>query len=183
LREIPHASKNTRLSSESFVCLAQRVDASIIHSFLFSSYVLYAQSLVFFWREKRAASTIKLQRVPSFSPLGHGIRCFRKEARPDAKKDAEKVYSSDGFPQGSRGCGFSFRDPREILALEVWRSTASLLYLKIKSSKIRLFLQTRDLMYLVQNQDTTSKSQRSRIEDATSHGSHKYEHFQVLAAK
>jgi len=56
-----------------------------------------------------------------FFSLGHGIRCFRK-ARRDPKKDEEKVYSSDGFPQGSRGWLFfsrSVRDPRS-WSLEIY---------------------------------------------------------------
>lgn len=55
---------------------------------------------------KTAACTI-------FFPFGHEIRYFRKEARRDAKKDEEKVYSSDGFPQGSRGWLFFSRSARD----------------------------------------------------------------------
>lgn len=55
---------------------------------------------------KTAACTI-------FLLLGHEIRCFHKEARRDAKKDEEKVYSSDGFPQGSRGWLFFSRSTRD----------------------------------------------------------------------
>lgn len=55
---------------------------------------------------KTAACTI-------FFLLGHEIRCLRKEARRNAKKDEEKVYSSDGFPQGSRGWLFFSRSTRD----------------------------------------------------------------------
>lgn len=109
-----------------------------------------------FCREKRAASTAKLQHVPSiFFLLGHEIRCFCKD---ETQRKTRRKFTRATVFRRDHGGGFSFRDPREILALEVWRSTAPLLYLEIKSSKIRLFLQTRDLMYLAQNQDT-SKSQ------------------------
>lgn len=100
-----------------------------------------------FWREKRTASTVKLQCVPSFSLSDTEFVAFVK--LDETQRKTRRKFTRATVFHRDHGGSFSFRDPREILVLEVWRSTAPLFYLEIKSSKIRLFLQTRDLMYLV----------------------------------